>query len=185
LSTLRPLGQLDEALRLLRVALENDPLSLDVQREIGFVQVEAGRYEEAIDTLQRVREVDPDFPFVDEALARALTLASRPVDALPFFERSDQLFGRPRRNPRLALAYVLLGRRAEAEALAAEHEDGHPYALALIYPALGDKDRAFEALERLAVLEPHRVPRLLAQPEMAGLRGDPRLTALRKRFNLP
>jgi TolB-like protein/predicted Ser/Thr protein kinase len=185
LSTLRPLGKHDEALRLLRAALEYDPLSLDLQREIGIVQQEAGRYEEAIDTLQRIRKVDPDFPFVDEFLGRALTLAGRPADALPVFERSDQLMGRPRRNPGLALAYVLSGSRAEAEALAAEHEDGNHYARAMIYAALGDTQHAFEALDRLAVLEPHRVPRLLVKPEMAGLRGDPRLTALRKRFNLP
>jgi hypothetical protein len=93
--------------------------------------------------------------------------------------------GRPRRNPGLALAYVLSDRRAEAEAVAAEHENGDPYALAMIYAALGDKYRAFEALERLAVQKPHRVPRLLVHPVMAGLRGDPRLTPLRKRFNLP
>jgi TolB-like protein/Tfp pilus assembly protein PilF len=190
LSTLRPLGKHDEALRLLRVALENDPLSLDVQREIGMVQREAGRYEDAIQTLGRVREVDPDFPFAEEVLARALTLAGRPADALAAFERNDQLLGRPRRNPWRAPAYVLLNRRADAEELAAEHEDARlvarkPYALAVIYTALGDEDRAFEALEQLAVLEPHRVPRLLIQPEMAVLRGDPRWAPFRKRFNLP
>ena len=185
LSTLRPLGKHDKALRLLRVALENDPLSLDVQRGIGWVQWEAGQYEDAIETLQRVREVDPDSPFADESIARALTSAGRPADALLAFERSDVRMGRPRRNPGLALAYVLLGRRAEAEAVAAEHKDGDPYALAMIYTALGDKDRAFDALERLAVQKPHRVPRLLVQPMMAGLRSDPRWAPFRKRFNLP
>ena len=55
----------------------------------------------------------------------------------------------------------------------------------LIYAALGDKDRAFEALERMAVVEPQRVPTMLVYPEMAVLRGDPRLTALRERFGLP
>jgi serine/threonine-protein kinase len=184
LSTLRPLGKQHEALRLLRVALENDPLSVDVQREIGIVQNEAGRYEEAIDTLERVRAVDPDLPFVDESLARALTLAGRPAEALPLFERSDQLMGRPRRNPGLALAYVLSDRRKDAEALAAEHQGG-AFPLVVIYTALGDKDRAFEALEREAHLRPHRVPRLLVNPQLAGLRSDPRWALFRKRFNLP
>jgi TolB-like protein/Tfp pilus assembly protein PilF len=185
LSTLRPLGKHDEALRLLRVALENDPLSLDVQREIGIVQQEAGRYEEAIATLQRVREVDPGFPFADEFLARALASGGRPADALPMFERSGQLSGRPKKSPRMALAYVLLGRRGEAEELAVEHENGLPSSLAVIHAALGDRDGAFEALERMAVVEPHRVPRLLMQPEMAGLRDDPRWAPFRRRFNLP
>ena len=185
LSTLRPLGKQEEAFRLLRVALQNDPLSLDVQREIGFVQYEVGRYEDAIDTLQRVRVVEPDLPFVDIYLARALVAAGRPAEALAVFERIDQLSGRPRRVPDLALAFVALGRRAEAEELAVEHSDGGPHGQATIYAALGDKDRAFDALERLAVVDPLHLPRRLVRPEMAALRGDPRLAALRQRFRLP
>ena len=139
---------------------------------------------QAIDTLQRVRAVEPDFPFIDSSIARALTLAGRPADALPLFERGGRLSGLPRRAPLRALAYVMLGRRAEAEELAAEHQDGNPGAQAVIYAALGDTERAFEALERMAVNEPQRMVRLLTR-DLAGLRGDPRMAALRKRFNLP
>ena len=64
ISTLQPLRKYDEALRLLNTASQHDPLSLDVQREIGDVQLFSGRYAEAVDTFQRVSEVDPDFPFV-------------------------------------------------------------------------------------------------------------------------
>jgi tetratricopeptide (TPR) repeat protein len=187
ISTLRPLGKPDDALRFLRVALENDPLSLDVQREIGEVQIQAGRYEEAINTLKRVRAIDPDFPFADAHLARALMFGGRPAEALPLFDKmGSRRVGRSvARPPRLALAYVMLGRRAEAEQVAAEHTDGPPSVLAEIYAALGDKDRAFDALERMAVVEPQRLPIMLMYPEMAGLRGDPRLAALRVRFGLP
>src|SRR5262245_17700309 len=184
-STLRPLGKHHEALRFLRVALENDPLSLDVQREIGAVQLDAGQYEEAINTLERVRAVEPDFPYVDIHLAAALVLAGRPAEALPVFERIDRRSRRPRRAPQWALAYVALGRRAEAEALAAEHADGLPSGQVAIYAALGDKDRAFDALQRMAATQPLRMPLQLAMPAMAPLRGDPRFTSLRERFRLP
>jgi tetratricopeptide (TPR) repeat protein len=189
-STLRPLGKQDDALRLLRVALQNDPLSLDVQREIGEVQVDAGRYEEAIGTLQRVRAVDPDFPFVDSHLARALMFAGRPAEAIVLLEKLDGrhlgLAGKEKlpTPARLAQAYVMTGRRAEAEKLAVEYEDS-PNNLAIVYAALGDKDRTFEALERMAVVQPHRVGLLLMYPEMALLRGDPRLAPFRKRLGLP
>jgi TolB-like protein/Tfp pilus assembly protein PilF len=189
-STLRPLGKRDEALRLLRAALENDPLSLEVQREIGEVQLEAGRYEQAIATLQRVRVVEPDFPFATVHLARALTFAGRPAEALSLFESLDgRNLGRykpanVRRGWQLAQSYAALGRRGDAEALLAESNDA-PYRLATIYAALGDKDRAFEALERMAVTQQHQVGKILASPEMAALRGDSRLTVLRKRFGLP
>jgi hypothetical protein len=77
------------------------------------------------------------------------------------------------------------GLRIRQSQVAAEHEDGPPSVVAEIYAALGDKDRAFDALERMAVVEPQRLPIMLMYPEMAVLRGDPRLTALRKRFGLP
>ncbi len=189
-STLQPLGEWDEALRILRVARRNDPLSLDVQRQIGEVQFFAGRYAEAVDTFQRVRAIEPDFPFVATWLGRALTFAGRLGEAVPMLERTDgrHLGGfkdrQARRSPWLAKAYVLTGRRAEAVPLAAAHENS-PSNLAMIYASLGDKDRAFEALEQVAVVQPHHVGRILINPEMAALRGDPRWAPFRKRFNLP
>jgi hypothetical protein len=78
----------------------------------------------------------------------------------------------------------MTGRRAEAVTLAVEHNES-PSNVATIYASLGDKDRTFEALERVAVVQPHHLGRILINPEMALLRGDPRLTALRARFGLP
>lgn len=46
-------------------------------------------------------------------------------------------------------------------------------------------DRAFDALERMAVREPQRVGIARTYPEAAALRADPRLAAFRKRFGLP
>ena len=59
---LRPLGRFEEAERILLRALENDPLSLDVEREIAEVHFSAGTYQEAIKRFERVRAADPAFP---------------------------------------------------------------------------------------------------------------------------
>jgi serine/threonine protein kinase/cytochrome c-type biogenesis protein CcmH/NrfG len=174
ISTLQPLGKHDEALRLLQVALQNDPLSLDVQREIGQVQLLAGRYEEAIETLQRAYAVEPDFPFVSFYLARALMITGRLADA-SLLERAGAVCR--------AHAYTMTGQRAEAEKLAAAMDN--PYAEAMVYAFMGDKERTFEALERVATSAPHRLGRLLMAPELAGLRGNPRVVALRRKFGLP
>ena len=45
--------------------------------------------------------------------------------------------------------YAISDRRAEAKAIAARNAD-LPQRQALVYAGLGDKDRAFDALERLA-----------------------------------
>ena len=115
-STLIPLGRVDEAARLLEEALRADPLSLDVRRELAMVQIIAGRYEEAIANLQRVRAVDPDFPFADLFLARALTFAGRLPEALRLWETRK---AEPRPQFWMAHAYVMAGRRAEVEKMAA------------------------------------------------------------------
>jgi len=177
LSTLQPLGKRREALRVLDVARRNDPLSLDVQREIGVVQFFDGQYPQAIETLGRVYATDPDFAFVDMYLGRALTFGGRAAEAWPLLDKPGQVQYR-------ALLYVMSGRRDEAEKAAAENQL-YPYRQVIIYAALGDGDRALEALERTVAFEPQRVPLLLMSPELAGLRDDPRYVAFRKKFGLP
>jgi TolB-like protein/tetratricopeptide (TPR) repeat protein/tRNA A-37 threonylcarbamoyl transferase component Bud32 len=191
--TLRPLRRFDEAERLLKVALKSDPLSLDVWREMGQLYFTVGRYDEAIDLLQRVRAVDPRFPTADVVLARALACSGRVNEALALYDliESQKPDGAPllSRAPEgaphyQAYAYVKAGRRSDAERLAAEN-DQYAYRATIIYAALGDIDRAFEALQRTADREPQRVPLLLTWPELASLRGDPRFAAIQKRFGVP
>jgi len=54
----------------------------------------------------------------------------------------------------------------------------------VIYGALGDKDRAFEGLDGMAAAG-EEVGRYLTYPELALLRGDPRVKVLRKKIGLP
>src|SRR4029453_3925394 len=70
--TLRPLRKFDKAERLLKIAMQPDPTPLEAWREMAQLYFTVGRYDEAIDLLQRVRAVDPRLPAVDVVLARAL-----------------------------------------------------------------------------------------------------------------
>jgi hypothetical protein len=105
--------------------------------------------------------------------------SGRLSEALPLLEGRG-----PGGQQFLAQAYVLVGRRADAETLAAANR-GYPFREAIIHAALGDNDRSFEALERMRVSEPQRLPIVLVQPEMAPMHGDPRFEALRKKLKLP
>jgi serine/threonine protein kinase/tetratricopeptide (TPR) repeat protein len=178
--TLRPLRKFDEAEQLLTIALKSDPFSLDVWREMGQLYFTVGRYDEAIDLLQRVRTVDPHFPTADVVLARTLACRGRVEEALTLYDAMPS-GGPPHYR---AYAYIKAGRRSDAARLAVEN-DQYPYSATIIYAALGDRERAFEALERTAEREPQRVPLLLTWPEMAPLRADPRFAAVKRRFGLP
>jgi TolB-like protein/DNA-binding winged helix-turn-helix (wHTH) protein/predicted Zn-dependent protease len=179
LTTLLPEGKLDEATRLLETATRADPLSLDVRRVLVHVQIDAGLYDRAIDNCDRVLAVDPTFPFVAALRMRALLHKGRVTEAIAWMEREGA-----GAEGYLGYAYAVSGRRPEAEALAARNHD-FPQRQAMIYAGLGDRDHAFEALERLAAINPRRTGAFLTRPELARLRGDPRMAALRTNLGLP
>jgi TolB-like protein len=179
LGVLMPLGDTAEALRQLDAARIADPLSLDVRRTQAHVFVEAGRHEDAIENCRWIRQHDPAFPFVDVWLGRALYLSGRFDEAREALERAGpQFWG--------YFGYLLAvsGRRDEAQALAAKYPDA-PSRTMLIYAGLGDKERAYEGLLRTAEINWWRAATWLHRPELALLRGDPRMPALKKMLRLP
>jgi TolB-like protein/Flp pilus assembly protein TadD len=181
LIVLLPVGRIAEAVRLLDAALETDPVSLDVSRTLAFAQIVAGEYEEAIEHLRRVLSVDPDYPYVSLALARALTFSGRLEEALAVWStRQAQGLGG---EIWAAQSYVRSGRREDAERLLDTVD--HPYRRAILFAALGDRERTLEALNGATDVLPQRTALLLVLPEMAFLRGDPRLADVRKKLKLP
>jgi TolB-like protein/Tfp pilus assembly protein PilF len=177
-STLLPWGRVDESLKLLETALEADPLSLDLRRTLVYVQLSAGLYQEARDNARRVLDVGPNPPFVDYYLGLALLFNGERAAALEQLEKFS--VGRPGVR---GYIHAINGRRAEAEAIAAQF--AHlPQRQAEIYGLLGDKDRALEALERLAAVNAGRAAAYLNNPEI-GLRGDPRVQAFRRKLRIP
>jgi hypothetical protein len=133
------------------------------------------------DAITRLEPLGSD-GFVPIFVGRALTFAGRVTEALAHFES----MGNPKQGVPAwyALALVRAGRREEAEELARIHHQS-PHRALFIAAALGDLDRAFEALDQEANLEPQRVPIILTYPELAVLQADPRLLEIRRRFRLP
>jgi tetratricopeptide (TPR) repeat protein len=113
-----------------------------------------------------------------QVFARALFQHGQKADAIRRFEQlgsgSDNFRG---------YAYAAIGRRVDAEEIAAQRQD-FPASLALIHAGLGDTDRAFEALERMAAEKDPRVGAYLTYPELASLGADPRMAAFRRKLGL-
>ena len=182
---LLPLGEAARAEQMLTDAMVFDPESLALRRDVGMVQFVGGRSDEAVLTLQRVIDADPDRDAfaAGNLFARALMQVGRPGEAIAYFERTSP----PAQKSweRWAMpAFVKLGRDADIARVVESHRNEQPYRQALVYAALGDKDRTFEALNRAVDDVSHRVAFILACPEMALLQGDPRLQPLRKRLGL-
>jgi adenylate cyclase len=175
------LGRKDEALRELRLAEKADPLSPVIQGHLGGVLLSAERYEEAEKSCLKL-------PVGSAArkpcLARVRLGEGHIWEALQLLIDARHEFRNPQTDGYLGYVYAKAGRRREAEELAVASQ--YPHEQALIFAGLGDKDRTFEALDRVAVLGAQRVGRQLNFPELAlFVRDDPRLQVLRHKVGLP
>jgi len=94
------------------------------------------------------------------------------------------LRGRPGSEAFLGYAYAKAGRRTEAEQLAAKNSNW-PNIQIPIFAGLGDNDRAFQGLERMVDNKDVRVDFYPHYPELAALRGDPRMKEFRRKRGLP
>lgn len=169
---LLPLGRIDEAVQQLRTAEKMDPLSPQVHAALGSGLLSAGRYDEAAGHCLKALESDRI-----ECLGRVRLGQGRIDEAI-------QILAAAPLHRWLGYAYARAGRREEAEKLAAPERGGFLQRV-LVYAGLGDKERTLEALDRMTVLGPVRFGRTLTFPELAFLRGDPRVKALRKKVGLP
>ena len=169
-SLLLPLGRIDEVIAQALLAEESDPLSPDIREYLIHFLLIAGRFDEAAARCPK--------PCV-----RSLILQGRAAEAIPILEARFQGDLTAAGSGILGRAYALAGRREDAERMATIQ--WRPIEQAGIFAALGDKDRALEALERAIHLGPVRLGQGLTYPEFAPLRGDSRLAALRAKVGLP
>jgi predicted Zn-dependent protease len=174
------LGRLDEALQQLRIAEKADPLSAQVQVFLADILISTGRCDEAVGYCQKLPAHDD---FKDQFLARARLGQGRIDEAIQILANDRTLSTNPQTRGFLGYVYARSGRREEAEKMAAASR--YPNEQALIFAGLCDKDRTFEALDRMADRGSFRIGVYLNRPELALVRGDPRLAALRKKIGLP
>jgi Flp pilus assembly protein TadD len=91
----------------------------------------------------------------------------------------------------LANAYAVAGKTEEAQSILHEltalaaHQYVSPYNFALIYTGLGDKNNAFQWLEKAYDERSVRLINIAVHPRFASLRSDPRFADLVRRIGLP
>jgi hypothetical protein len=161
----------------LRIAERTDPLSSRVHSGLAWVLLSAGRYDVAA---EQCLKMSAGHALTSLCLARARLGQGRNAEAVQLLANDRSAEG----PGFLGYAYARSGRRDEAERLAVANSE-RPDAQVLIFAGLGDKDGTLKALDRMAVLGPLRIGKCLNYPEMAVIRGDPRLKALRQKVGLP
>src|SRR5206468_1270225 len=135
-------------------AIELDPLSLIINADFSWLYLCARRYDEGEAQARKTLEIAPHFFLAHYYLGIALQLKGRLGEAIPEFQKSFDLNGDPYSLGILAQAYARNGQNVEARKILARlNEQANalrvaPYAMALVYLGLGDKERAIDELDR-------------------------------------
>ncbi|HSB19478.1 MAG TPA: tetratricopeptide repeat protein [Anaeromyxobacteraceae bacterium] len=185
------LGRHEEAIARAARARDLDPASRIANAVLGVTWYYAGRYGEALEQLRATLALDPQFAVAHEMLGRACDATALHGEALEAFRRAVQLSGRsPEYLAALARSLALGGDAPGARALLAELRQAartryvSPVEFAMVHAALGERDRAFEWLERAYQERSTWLPWLGVGPGLAELRGDPRFRDLMRRLGL-
>jgi TolB-like protein len=184
-------GRDAEARREAGRAVALDPLSSIVQVDQAVTLARGRHLDEAIDVLRRVLETNPGFLHAHNTLGWVYAGAGRLQEAAAELETAVRASNGRSGYGRLAWVYGRLGRTDSALAITRSlierfrREQVFPYAVALGYAGVGDRDRALDWLERAAdAHDPNIALFLGTDPLLDSLRGEPRFQRLLRRIGL-
>lgn len=184
-SFLAAFGRHDEAIEQHQYALSLDPLSPYLNTIFGWGLMHARRFDEAIGPLQRALELAPEYPLAHWLLGR------RDLSMGKLTAGIDRLIGIAEKVSRAGwvLAYLgyglaQAGKTREASGILEELSDPakqrhvHARFLAVVHAGLGNKDAAFQWLEKAYEERDVQLPWLNIEPAFLALQTDPRFQAL-------
>ncbi len=177
-------------------AQELDPLSPEVVSQLRFVYLFTHRYDESIAQFQKALELYPNASGIRAGLSWTYAMKGMYPQALAEYDKiADQDKATAAENQFVAgglgWVYAVSGRRADALKIAKEFRDlsSHAYVdfylVAGIYAGLGDKDEAFQLLEKGYEGHSATMPYLAVDIFWYGMRSDPRYGDLLRRMGLP
>jgi len=187
------MGRMQDSIAEKKKAVEVDPLALTSNTFLGSAFWLARQYDQAIEQYRKALELDPNFTFAHSFLGLAYVEKSMSTEAMTEFEKALAISpGDAMATSGLGYAYAVAGRTGEAQKVLDRLSDLSKqkyvpaWSRAVIYLGLGEKDKAFEWLEK-AYQERSTATGLCVlkvSPLFDPLRSDPRFADLLRRMNL-
>jgi TolB-like protein/Tfp pilus assembly protein PilF len=187
---LSPLGRHDEAIAEMKKAMELEPLSTAQGANYAAVLLYARRYDDALDQARKTYDMDPENPTPKNWMCHTLNMKGMYAESLVISEPTLNGTGNKLLNA-ASFAYAKSGRRKEAQDIVERWQHPEPpqyvtnYWVAVTYAAVGDKDAAFDQLEKAYKNRDWFLQRIKVDPMMDPLRDDPRFDEMVRRLKFP
>jgi serine/threonine protein kinase/tetratricopeptide (TPR) repeat protein len=174
-SYLIPQKRIDQALDEFHIALSLDPLSSIVNTNYATALMIAGRYPESLAAFRKTLERDPGFGPAHYKLSQLYATMGRFAEAESEFQKYISVPGSWSPD---AQGYTRL-------ILATPAEDDAVSAIAVGFGLTGDRNKAFEFLEKAFADQDDELLFCIRYPAIDSLRPDPRYADLMRRLGLP
>ncbi|HSD85627.1 MAG TPA: hypothetical protein VLG46_17325, partial [Anaerolineae bacterium] len=185
------MGRPDEAIVEMKRALDVDPLALVLYAEMGWSYYIARQYDQSIEQALKAIELDPSLVLAHAALGNDYEQKKMYGQAISELNKAKILSGNnPNFVAELGYGYAVSGQRSEAQKIIRElmergsREYVDPCGIANIYVGIGERDLAFEWLERAYRDRSPGIAWLKAEPKYDPLRQDTRFADLLRRIGL-
>ena len=177
----------DDALVEIQRARELDPVSPVLDTDACEIRYNIRQFQSAIDQCRNAIGRNPEFSKAHRVLGEVYLASGRFAEAIAGFQKALSLGGGASVVGKLGQAYAVSGNRAAATKILRDLEKSglteNFYDMALIHAGLGDRDSAFQWLERCYEEGSRSLIFLQVAPVLDSLRGDPRFSDLvRRRF---
>jgi len=183
------LGRFDEATAEIKKGLEVDPVSPVIGLTLGEMYCRSSHCQQGIDQVQRTLTLHPDFAEAHMGLALMYGHLGMYQESLRELKLDHES---PASHATWVLGYVSAVGGHKQDALnVLEQWERHPEwphresSLAILYAALGDKDKAFANLERARQNHDPWMAYVRADFALESLRMDPRYRDLIRRMKMP
>ena len=184
------MGSFDEALAELKTARDLDPLSLSINLSLATLFYVARRHEQAIEQIKETLEIDANFHMARGILGMVYAQQGDFRRAVAELQEACRLDNTPVLLRFLGHTYAVSGQRSAAQKVLkklrelSEQSYVPSYGIAVIYAGLGEKDQAFQWLEKAYEDRSEGLGLLKVSPELDNLRSDSRFADLMRRIGL-
>jgi TolB-like protein len=178
-------GKIPLAITAMDKAIELDPLNGYAWANAGLFQTQNRDYPAARLSIERALAISPSSDAFHFALGQLNLLQHRLPDALAEFQKLND---EGVRQMTTAMVEHASGHEKQSQQalkdLIAKHAKDMAYQVGDVYAWLGDKDKAFEWLERAYQQHDSGLNGIAYDPILAGMESDPRYDALLKKLGL-